>query len=145
MKKKPNRKPNQNCLICGAPFYAAPSAKRSTCSLACRTEHYRHLGTLLTGAKTGPLNPRWKGGRCLHQGGRYVLVLRPDHPHADRHGYIREHRLVMEGHLGRLLGPKEVVHHVDGNGQNNAIENLRLYGSNSQHLSEELTGRPSRY
>lgn len=137
--KKPNRKPNQNCLICGIGFYAQPSVKRSTCSMKCRTEHYRTLGNLLTGALPGVLNHRWKGGRCLHQGGRYVLLLRPDHPDCDRHGYIREHRLVMEQHLGRRLNRGEVVHHIDKDGQNNSIENLRLYASNGEHLSEELT------
>jgi hypothetical protein len=38
----------------------------------------------------------------------------------------REHRVLMERHLGRKLEPWELVHHKDGNPQNNAIENLEL-------------------
>ena len=39
---------------------------------------------------------------------------------------IREHRIIMEKHLGRKLEPWEHVHHIDGNKTNNKIENLQL-------------------
>lgn len=38
----------------------------------------------------------------------------------------REHRIIMELHLGRILEPWEIVHHKDGNPANNAIGNLAL-------------------
>ncbi len=85
-------------------------------------------------------NPAWKGGRQIDKSG-YVLILRKDHPHANNHGYVREHRLVMEGLIGRVLEPTEVVHHIDGNRGNNAPENLRLYSSNGAHLADDLKGR----
>lgn len=38
----------------------------------------------------------------------------------------REHRAVMEAHLGRKLEPWELVHHKDGNPLNNALGNLEI-------------------
>jgi hypothetical protein len=85
-------------------------------------------------------NTFWRGGRIVDIDG-YVLIKTPDHPHKDRHGYVREHRLVVEQLLGRYLLPTEVVHHIDGNKQNNVPENLEVFGSNAEHLAETLKGR----
>lgn len=38
----------------------------------------------------------------------------------------KEHRYIMEQHLGRKLNSKEVVHHKDGNPLNNNIDNLEV-------------------
>jgi hypothetical protein len=80
----------------------------------------------------------------------YVLIYRPDHPYANKAGYVREHRLVMEGKLGRYLTPTEVVHHKPiseggtGRRDDNREENLVLYAANADHLRAELTGRAPR-
>lgn len=59
-----------------------------------------------------------------------------DYYHIDGNGYvclyvdgriIREHRYVMEQHLGRKLSCDEYVHHIDFNKTNNQIENLFLF------------------
>lgn len=85
-------------------------------------------------------NHFWSGGRTIDRRG-YVLVKCPDHPNRTKAGYVREHRLVMEQHLGRLLRAEEVVHHIDCDRGNNSIGNLRLYASNGEHLRDELTRR----
>ena len=56
----------------------------------------------------------------------YKMIYKPEHPHSDGKGYIREHILVMEKHLGRYLTEDEIVHHIDENKLNNDISNLRL-------------------
>ena len=48
----------------------------------------------------------------------------PQHPNCNNHGYVYEHRLNMEKHIGRYLEKDEVVHHIDFNKQNNDISNL---------------------
>lgn len=92
------------------------------------------------GAQRGEKHRDWKGGRSLDEDG-YILVYAPDHPHATSSGKVREHRLVMEAHLGRYLEPSEVVHHRNDNKQDNRIENLELFATNADHLRETLSGK----
>lgn len=90
--------------------------------------------------QTGSNNPHWRGGRIRDKAG-YILVLAPDHPHANACGYVREHRLILERVLGRYLLPTEVVDHFDGRHANNRPSNLRLFASNRDHLATTLAGR----
>jgi hypothetical protein len=83
---------------------------------------------------SGENSPSWKGGTMVTSSG-YRKILDKSHPHADKDGYILEHRAVMEFVLGRLLEPHEVVHHRDGNRRNNFIENLFLFPSQKAHTS----------
>lgn len=83
-------------------------------------------------AMSGNGNPRWKGGKRKDKTG-YLIVYSPNHPYARRR-FVREHRLVMENYLGRILLPTEIVHHIDGDKANNHIDNLLLFKSNKEHV-----------
>lgn len=76
-------------------------------------------------------NPNWKGGRIINPRG-YSMIRVPDHP-KQNNGYVFEHRLIMEKHLGRYLESNEIIHHVDGNIINNKLENLEVM-SQSEHM-----------
>jgi len=89
----------------------------------------------------GANNPAWKGGRQIDKSG-YVLLWQPEHPQANRHGQVREHRIVMEEKIGRYMTREEVVDHTDGNTGNNDPENLRLFACNGEHLRVTMTGVP---
>jgi hypothetical protein len=88
---------------------------------------------------SGQANPSYKQGRTLLKG--YWQVRLPSHPQATKHGYVAEHRLVMESMIGRRLKRSEVVHHKDGDTQNNAPDNLQLFASNAEHLATTLKGK----
>ena len=48
------------------------------------------------------------------------------------------HRTVAERMLGRKLKSGEVVHHIDGNKQNNAPGNLKVFRNQAEHLRWHL-------
>ena len=76
----------------------------------------------------------WKGGRVV--GSKHIIVYKPNHPFAStRDGYILEHRLIIEKHLGRYLLPTEHVHHINKNPIDNRLKNLYLFATNSDHTT----------
>ena len=71
----------------------------------------------------------------------YVRVYCPMHPKANGWGYVYEHRLIMEGIVGRLLTKEEQVHHINGKRWDNRPENLVLMSA-SDH--SRLTSKNNR-
>ena len=67
----------------------------------------------------------WKIEKVVSKGD-YNYAIVKEHPKATKNGYVLEHRIVMENHLGRLLNPNEVVHHKNGNKKDNKVENLEV-------------------
>jgi predicted DNA-binding protein YlxM (UPF0122 family) len=86
---------------------------------------------------TGKLTANWKGGKKYESFHGYIRVRMLEHPYAATDGYVPEHRLVMEKHLGRYLLPTEQVHHIDGDKTNNELSNLQLL-SPSDHRMKTL-------
>lgn len=47
--------------------------------------------------------------------------------------YVMQHRKVMQDHIGRPVERGEIIHHIDGDKNNNDISNLYLCKSLSKH------------
>lgn len=90
-------------------------------------DHAEKVKKYLTSAgdQSGSNNHRWKGGRVKAED--YIKVL------IDDNTYQKEHRYVMEQHLGRPLEKWEDVHHINGIKTDNRIENLKIM-SHSEHM-----------
>lgn len=83
------------------------------------------------------ITPTRKGSKGLYLENGYIMRKVNYHPKANSRGYVSEHRLVMEQHLGRFLLTNEVVHHKDGNRSNNELNNLQLVINNSEHIKKQ--------
>lgn len=83
--------------------------------------------------RRGANNPKWSGGR-QKTGNGYIQVVDYAHPKADSRGRILEHVYVAERVLGSPLPPKAVVHHVDGNSENNDPANLVICEDQGYHV-----------
>lgn len=72
----------------------------------------------------------------------YKRVKAPlDHPYKDKKGYIMEHRLIVEQHIGRYLTKDEEVHHLNGDKLDNRIENLAILSKKEHrriHLKDSI-------
>lgn len=68
-------------------------------------------------------------------------VLEKHHYLCDWTKPVMEHRYLMAMKLNRPLTPDEIVHHIDGNKENNTIENLELWNNShpsGQRISDKL-------
>jgi hypothetical protein len=84
-----------------------------------------------TNLRHAETHPCWKGGR-VHDSAGYIMIYKPEHPNHDAHGYMLEHRLVMEFYLDRYLTVDEIVHHKNGIRDDNRLENLQIM-NRSEH------------
>lgn len=87
------------------------------------------------------IDPSRADHKGWHKRQGYIVRLTKNHPFADKRGYVLEHRLVMEEHLGRFLTENEVIHHKDGNRENNELSNLQLLDDQKVHAEIEMTGK----
>lgn len=97
-------------------------------------EAWRRIGRSKAGTKLSDETRRKiSEARKLHGTGHkktrtdgYIAVYYPEHPSATSEGYVMEHILRMEEHIGRHLEKGEVVHHRNHIRNDNRIENLSL-------------------
>jgi len=120
-------KPKPLCLHCGRPPKVKPetSRRRNTgltrgLCIQCYGKAHRK-GALDKHPKVSRGFERELWSKALTVD-NYVNIKTPN-------GIIAEHRWVMEQHLGRRLVSGETVHHINGDRQDNRIENLELWAS----------------
>lgn len=116
------REVEHTCDACGIIFKVVPSARKKGravyCSMSCASRANRK--------GTG------KGWKVGNDGYVYSYLNQKK---------ILQHRIVMEGFLGRKLSLDENVHHINGDKSDNRIENLELWSHRQpkgQRLSDKL-------
>ena len=124
----------KKCQNCGGMF--PPKRKEQEyCSRSCASVK---KGQARRGQKTGA-RKNWEYKKNLDKDG-YVRVYGLLHPYSEGRKMIPEHVVVMELSVGRRIKSIEVVHHKNGNRQDNRLVNLQLM-TKSEHL--QLHGRKS--
>lgn len=118
------------CGICGNVFqrekHIAERYKTHYCSKDC------------AGLSVGGTYRPYTDKRISHCG--YVELKIEGHPMARCNKWVPEHRLVMANKLGRMLSPKEQVHHINGIKTDNRIENLMILGAKEHTLQDKCRG-----
>jgi HNH endonuclease. len=132
-------------LGCVYPLEDTKLEDKKFCECGCgaeinQTKRFKHGHYVKLNPRKADNSNFWTGGRRKDSSG-YVLIHSPAHPSATKAGYVCEHRLVMEKHLGRYLTEDEHIHHINQNPKDNRLENLKIM-SNSEHIrfhrTEEL-------
>lgn len=93
------------------------------------TQIVRHGEIIGVERMLGPrIGVRRKGG--------YVYLLRPDHPRADKRGYVKRAWLVWEENTGHIVTPPEIVHHKNEVRKDDKFDNLKLLANKKAHRLE---------
>lgn len=99
------------CSECGIYFSSSKNSKRKFCSKDC---YYKNLSKRYNGNNGNKYKISYSFGRKTY-----------------------EHRAIIEKELGRKLLSSEIVHHINGDMNDNRIENLQLT-TQSEHIKLHL-------
>jgi hypothetical protein len=108
---------------------------KETCAGLKRISETRKGELNASYGKFGEESGNWKGGKWRNDRG-YIHIRVKDHPNAS-HGYVLQHALVMEEYLGRHIRKGEVIHHINGQKDDNSITNLWLCNGSKHRSAHE--------
>lgn len=168
-----NKTPNCSCVVCGKPMYIKPYRLNRlvhgiTCSKECanknKSVYSSGPGNHQFGLK-GDKNSSYKGKEITRINNKLtdVMVYDPTHPYCTENLRVKKHRLIVEENYklfsntyfeeinGRVvLKPEIIVHHLDGDHDNNDISNLvpltksehsKLHISQNEIIRDTTTGK----
>lgn len=123
---------------CGNDVYVMPhqEGRKKYCSRKCQCDYRSPIGPRLDrrGKRNSP-DTEFKTKEFKKPDSKGYLRYRIN-------GVMtREHRYVMEQHLGRKLETSEVVHHIDGDRLNNNIDNLEVMSVGEHTRFHKLGGQ----
>ena len=84
-------------------------SKKSRKQAGLIIKHLYKIGKMISPNK-GKRSYNWKGGKMKSNG--YWWIFKPEHPRANKNGYIKQSILVAEKCLKRYLTKEEIVHHI---------------------------------
>lgn len=129
------------CLQCGTPRWVQYNHILAGRTLTCRQCAEEKRAADMKALK-GPKSRNWRGGRYISESGHVRVWIDEKHPFAamrQSNGYVSEHRLVMATSLNRCLTSEEIVHHKNGNKQDNSLVNLAIT-SQVEHMQTHYSG-----
>jgi hypothetical protein len=123
---KPFTGKNIKCIVCHKEFYVRKYRIKKECTKYCSRSCLAkiHLKPYVEKFGFKSLNKPHHQYKKIKINGKWV----------------REHRYVMEQHIGRKLEKWEHVHHINDDSSDNRIENLEVL-SNSDHQRKEFEFR----
>jgi len=92
-----------------------------------------HMKTPVPKGTRGSHHPCWKGGRFKRGSREYIYIWKPEHPRADKAGYMLEHIWVWEQCHNKPVPKGHDVHHLNGNKGDNRPSNLLALTRKDHH------------
>lgn len=128
-----DQKLEKKCIGCGTTIFKTYQRKRKQwektkyCSKECFINSYwtEEQKKKFSDKRSGIGNPNFRDGYLKTNKG-YIRICVSGK-------YIHYHRYLMEKHTGRKMLKTDHVHHVNGDKEDNRIENLEIV-NNSEHL-----------